>query len=165
MATKPLFPAFLAGTVSGNAPQTIGLPEKATQTYKPGAILTLDANGYVAEAGADPVRILGVSQRLAGNAATDGVGPKAEFWVANRDNLFRMNIYHSTVESAVWDHRYVGRAYGIIKVGDNWHVDIADISNRRVIIQELDPGSLPGDLQPEVIVQFLSLFSALSYTS
>lgn len=164
MSTKALFPISIGGTVSGNNPQTVRLPEKAAMTYFPGAVLTLDGNGYVAEAGADPVRIIGVATRPGQNGTNDG-DKFTELWVANRDNLFRANLYHTTQASSVWDHRYVGRAYGLVKVSNNWHLDLTDIANRRAIIQCLDPGSVAGDLQPEVLFQFLSLFSALTYTS
>lgn len=166
MSTKSLFPISIGGTVSGNNPQTIRLPEKAAMTYFGGAILTLDANGMVAEAGADPVRVIGVATRPGQNGTADG-DKYTELWVANRDNLFRANLFHTSAgnASSVWDHRYVGRAYGLVKVSNNWHIDLADITNRRAIIQCLDPGSVPGDLQPEVLFQFLSLFSALTYTS
>lgn len=158
MATIPLQPLEVKGTISGNAPQVVALPEGASQTWKIGAILTLTA-GYVVEAGADPARVLGVATKPGQNLTNNG-DAETEVYVANDDTIFIANM--SGKASAVTD---VGLAYSVVHTGNNWHVDGADIANRIAIIERLDPRDAVGDTNHRVHFLFHPRVAVLHYTS
>src|SRR5574342_240815 len=142
MATIALQPLEVKGTISGNAPQVITLPEGASQTFLPGAVLTLTA-GYVVEAGADPARVLGVACEPGQNLASNGL-KEAKVYIANDDTIFVGNLTNGA--TAVTD---VGLAYSLVK-STYWHVDKADVTSRICIIQKLDPRDALGDTQGRV---------------
>jgi hypothetical protein len=81
--------ALAARTISGNPPQTLVLPEAASQTFKKGEFVYLVA-GYVTEiADATPDLILGMAAEDAhnGDAGAYNVG----VYIANADTIFKLN--------------------------------------------------------------------------
>ena len=160
MATISLRCLEVAKTIHGNSPWELGLPEAASQTWKKGAILTLNANGYVVEAGADPARILGVACADGQNLASNGL-KDCLVWIADENTVFVGNLSGSSVTELV-DR---GRGYGVVKTGNNWHVDKTDLTNRRVVVVDLDPRDNVGDTNGRVHFMFFSQFRAMSYTS
>jgi hypothetical protein len=73
----PIIPLI---TTSGNTEQTQGIPEKATQTFKIGVLVQLNA-GYVQQWDGATVTqgILGVSLIPASNLASNGLGAPSQF--------------------------------------------------------------------------------------
>lgn len=67
-------------TISGNTPQTVGIPEKASQTFPQGAPVML-SSGYVAIWNGSTYTngILGFSNIMASNLATNGAGAPGVF--------------------------------------------------------------------------------------
>lgn len=147
-------------TIHGNSPWEMGYPEAATQTWKKGAVLTLDASGRVVEAGADPARILGVACADGQNLATAGL-KDALVWIADGNTMFVGNLSGTSVTELV----DVGRGYGVVKVGTIWEVDKTDLANRRVIVTELDNRDPVGSINGRVRFMFFPQFRALAYTS
>lgn len=160
MATISLRALEIAKTIHGNSPWEMAYPEAASQTWKKGAVLTLNANGYVIEASADPARILGVACQDGQNTATDGL-KDCLVWIADAESMFVGNLSGSSVTALV----DVGRGYGLVKTGNNWHVDKTDLTARRVIVCELDNRDNVGDTNGRVRFIFFSQFRALAYTS
>lgn len=160
MATIALRAFEIAKTIHGNSPWEMAYPEAASQTWKKGAVLTLNSSGYVVEAGADPARILGVACADGQNLATAGL-KNCLVWVADAETMWVGNLSGSSVTELV----DVGRGYGLVKVGNNWHVDKTDLANRRVIVVELDDRDNVGDTNGRVRFMFFSQFRALQYTS
>lgn len=160
MATIAIQPLEVKGTISGNAPQVITLPEGASQTFKVGAILTLTA-GYVVEAAADSARVLGVACEPGQNLASNGL-KEAKVIIANDDTIFVGNLAGKA--SSVLD---IGLAYSIAKDGttSNWTVDGTDLTNRICIIQKLDPRDTLGDTNHRVHFIFHRVKQVLGYTS
>lgn len=160
MATIPIQVLEVAGTISGNAPAVLNLPEGATQTFATGAILTLTA-GYVVEAGADPARVLGVSCGPGQNLATDGL-KDCLFYEANDDTVFIANFAGAATAITI-----VGFAYSVVKqtTPPIWSVDGADIANRIAIIRKLDSRDAVGDTNGRVHFIFHPSRSVLHYTS
>jgi len=150
----------VAKTIHGNSPWTATFPEAASQTFKLGAIVTLNASGHVVECGADPTQILGIA---CGDAHNDSVAATSTVavWIADDETLFVGNLSGTSV-TALTD---VGMGYGVVKDGNNWHVDKTDVANRRVIVVELDSRDAVGDTNGRVLFMFFSQFRRLSYTS
>lgn len=161
MATQTLRPADVAYTISGNNPYTLVHPEAASQTFKRGAMLTLDAAGRVIESTSpNPVRILGVAEADAANDSVAG-NSNSRVQVADDDTVWKMNVSTSQV-TALTD---LGKIYGIIKVGNNWHVDrTAEGANGRVIVVGFHDTEL-GDTQGRLLVIFSQRYSLLTVTS
>ena len=168
MANVTLRALEVARTVSGNSPQTMSFPEAASQTFKRGALVYLDTSGRVAEAVASQAAFLGVaSHDASGTAGTDVI-----VWICNDDTLFVGNLTNAgAILATSWND--ITRNYGVIKVGNNWHVDKAG-SSRRVIILDLDrrdglpsiTGSIgSGDVGARVHFQVLGNFTQLYATS
>jgi hypothetical protein len=94
----------VAGTVSGNSPESNTYPTAAGQTFTKGSPVKLDASGNVIEAAAtDP--LLGVSQHDAQAEFTGGqdVAPVAKVCMvasANDDTLFAVRLLAATAAAA-----------------------------------------------------------------
>jgi len=158
MATIPLMPLEVAGTISGNAPAVLDLPEGATQTFLTGALLTLTA-GYVVECGANPTRVLGVAASPGQNTATNGL-KKCLFYEANDDTVFIGNFAGAATAVTI-----VGFAYDFVKTGNIWSVDGTDIAARSAIIRKLDSRDAVGDTNGRVHFLVHPWRSVLHYTS
>jgi len=165
MATIALRALSVSKTVHGNSPWTQTFPEAASQTFKGGAIVSLDANGRVIEAGTDPARVLGVA---ASDGANDSVAGNSQttVWVADDETIFVGNLSsNAPTTTAQVD---IGRGYGVFKeasTGTPWTVDKSDLTNRRVIVVDLDRRDAVGDTNGRVLFMFFSQFRALAYTS
>lgn len=163
MATVTLRRLDNAYTVSGNNPYTLVHPEAALQTYKAGAILTLNAAGYVIEATSpNPARILGVAEADGSNTATAGEA-NARGMYANADSVFKGNVSTGQV-TALTD---LGAMYGLVKVGTLWHIDKTALaaSGRVIIVGFYLDGDVLGDIQGRLLFIFNQRNSVLSVTS
>lgn len=160
MATISLRALEVAKTIHGNSPWTGEFPEAASQTFKKGAIVTFNSSGHVVEAGADPVQVLGVAAEDASNDSV-AANSKTTVWIADDETIFVGNL-SGTSTTAQTD---IGAGYGLVKTGNNWHVDKTDVANRREIIVDLDPRDSVGDTNGRVHFIFFGSFRRLSYTS
>jgi hypothetical protein len=123
----------VAGTVSGNTPESNTYPTAAGQTFTLGAPVKLDASGNVIEAAAaDP--LLGISQHAAQAEFTGGqdVAPVAKVCMvaqANDDTLFAIRLLDATA-AAIAD---VGKKGTISKVAGDWRLDPATAGNFSIV--------------------------------
>jgi len=164
MASIPLRPLEVVGSVSGNSPFKIEYREAASQTFTKGAVVRFDASGMVVEAGDNAADIVGVAEQdghnyTAGEVTADLVN-RCVVTIANNDTIFSGNLSSSST-TALTD---VGFAYGIAKTSSNWHV-VKSVSNRRCRIMKLDPRDAVGDTNGRVHFQFLSNVSRVTFTS
>lgn len=164
MPTAPLRPISVAKTVHGNSPWTQLFQEAASQTFKTGAVVSLDSSGRVVEAGTNPTGILGVAAGDAHNSTPAGTD-SILVWIADDETIFRGNLSGTSTTSLV----DVGLGYGLTKDttapgGDTWEV-VKSVTNRRVIVVDLDPQDAVGTVNGRVLFMFLSLFRTLDYTS
>lgn len=147
-------------TLSGNPIPKLGVPEKATRTFKKGAICFMNA-GFLDECGADPALILGVACSDGSNASTDGaVSQVVE--LAHPDTLFRG--YVDSSDSGTFNsgaNTDLLKKYGITRSStapNPWQIDTAKTGNTaRVTIWEFwsEPGyTYVGDTLPHVIFGF-----------
>lgn len=150
----------VAKTVTGNSPWGHDLPEAASQTFKLGAILGVNSAGHITEAATDEVRIMGVAAEDGHNDSVAG-NSRVKFWVADDETIFIANVSGTSVTHLT----DVGRSFGIVKEGNNWHIDKTDTTNRRVIIVDYDRRDTLGDTNGRLHFMFLSLNRALAYTS
>lgn len=155
----------VAYTISGNTPQTIVTPEAANQTFKAGAILTLDAAGRVIEATSpNPVRILGVAEADANNLAASSTN-LSRVLLANDDTVFRANV-KATQVTAQSD---LGQVYGLFQdaTPDIWVIDKTAVgANGRCIIVGFWPGpDAIGDIQGRLLFLFSTKYAIMTTTS
>lgn len=160
MATIAKRGLYVAKTVHGNSAWTQQFPEAASQTFLTGAIVTLNGSGHVVEAGADPVRILGVAAEPGHNDSV-AANSKLQVWIADDETIFVGNLSGTSI-SALTD---VGAGFGVVKEGNYWLIDKTDVANRRVIVVELDQRDNVGDTNARERFMFFSQFRILSYTS
>lgn len=102
----------------------------ASQTFKLGAAVLLDASENIAECGADPALILGFALHPAGMhiPATKCLVARAsegqKFFMSGTSNPVKANINQS---------------YGIVKDADGiWVVDITDTTATRLYVHQVD---------------------------
>lgn len=130
----------------GRVPSSIGVPDirymqhTSASTFKYGAVLVYNA-GEVEEGGADPTPIVGISLAPAGKApgyeaannpvVSTGRQRKLSVAIANRQTVFIAGLVNTGVR-VVPDIANVGVLYGLVKIGNNWFVDEAEVVNTRV---------------------------------
>ncbi len=127
---------------NGEAPQVQSMAYTTGQTFKTGAVLIFTAAGEVSEGGADPTPIVGVSLEAAGS--------KPGWDAANSPTVFTGRVQEVSVakadRSTIWSGRgtsdpaltNIDEQYGIVKVGNDWIVDITDTTNLRIEIVDVD---------------------------
>lgn len=167
----PLRPFSVAKTVHGNSPWEQQFPEGASQTFKTGAVVQLDSNGFVIECTSpNPITILGVAAGDAHNS-TPGGTDNILVWIADDETIFRGNVVGNTADSAaVTTLVDVGRGYGILKSttaagGDTWEINKTNVTNRCVVVVDLDPQDAVGATNGRLLFMFFSTVRQLDYTS
>jgi hypothetical protein len=120
----------------------------AAATFKRGGVLVLDADGELTEGGADPTNIVGIAEAAAADKDADGKIPVA---IPLDGAYFVVNIGGTGV-TAQTD---LLKGYGIVKEGDNWHVDKTDTTNKRVVIEDFDRRDAMGDTNGRVVCSFV----------
>lgn len=126
MATAPRIAFRAVKTLSGLSVPRENFLEAASQTFKQGAPVALNASGYLAECGTDPVFIMGVASRDGQNGTN--AGDKNQFVdLAHPDTLFVGNMDASAAGSGVSAQANVGSSFGITKHAGSgkWTVDTA----------------------------------------
>lgn len=103
---------------------------KAAETFTRGAVVLLDANEDVIEAGADPAAVLGFAEH---DAEVDPDTTKvlvakcdsevARFWMAGDNNPLKSDI---------------NQDYGVVKTSGVWLVDGTDTTNLVVHVHDVD---------------------------
>lgn len=131
--------------------RTESFKEEASQTYKLGAVLVLDATtkDEVEEAAADPVA------NIAGIALSDasGTADTAQLVAIAEPGTEFIGVVQDAGVLAVGN---VGTNYGLVKDATNniWRVDLSDTTNVNVTVTGLvDPA---GDVNGRVRFQFLA---------
>lgn len=148
MATIPLGPIEPYNPESG-AHIVRYFPVDSAATFKRGAVVVLDADGEVAEGGADPSNIWGIADADAADKDADNRIPVI---LPGPDAWFIANLSGTSV-TAQTD---LGKAYGLVKTGNNWHVDKTDAVNTRVVIRDFDRRDAIGATNGRVLFSFRS---------
>jgi hypothetical protein len=141
MATASRIPFKAFKTLIGMSIPREAFPEAATQTFKKGALVYLNAAGYLTECGTDPTLIMGVATKDGGNGTAAGdVTQVVE--LAHPDTLFVGNLDSSNDEGGATAHTHVtdvGKMYGVWKAttAAKWTVDLYETTNKRVVVWKL----------------------------
>jgi len=107
---------------------TVGLPEKASQTFKKGAPLVLNG-GYLEEAGTAPSTIRYFAAENAHNGASDGLYDVIA-WPIGADDLWEVSAQDAV---AVADN---GGVYGLVKDATTgfWYLDDDDTGDQMEVL-------------------------------
>jgi hypothetical protein len=169
MATQAKIAMRAVRTLSGNPIPKLSVPEKASSTFKKGAVCFANA-GYLDECGANPALILGLATQDAGNGASDGLNSQV-VELAHVDTLFRGYLDTGASEgtgTAAATARL--KAHGVTKAaaGGVWFVDSNKTgTSGRVVVWEAWSESgytdLGGaDIRPHVVFSFTQFTIASS---
>jgi hypothetical protein len=139
-------PARNAKTV----PQVQSMQYATGQVYQKGALVVDNVNGEIVECGADPVSILGVALEACDSKPGYGVPNSAQVTVttgrqqetsialADRDTVFSGRAVNGGVDPVVPLLTHIGEKYGVVKVGNDWVIDMADAVATRIQIVDVD---------------------------
>jgi len=129
---------------------TVALPEKASQTFKKGALVIFNG-GYVEEAGTAPSTVRFIATEDAHNGGSDGTY-ECILWPIGVDDWWEASCEDAV---AVADH---GAVYGLVKdaTTGNWFVDDADTADQVEIIRFVQTPRLGnvGDTKARAIIKF-----------
>src|SRR6266567_3659417 len=98
--------------------------ETASQTYGVGDMLYLDASGTIALCTLTGTQLTSAIVGQAITAATGTTGASVFLRVIRPDDLFLMNVVHTTVASAVTAQTQLGSRRGMQLLSSNWGADI-----------------------------------------
>lgn len=165
MATISKIAVYPVGTISGNNPEVVSLPEAASVTAVKGEPVYL-SGGYVTECGDNPANILGILAEDGHNDSSAGDHDIAVY-VANADTIFCGNVYNGVADAdttlAVTD---VGRGFGLHRATSASKLYVskdATGANVRVIVRKLLDAA--GDTAGRVYFQFIQKYNQLLTTS
>ena len=132
----------------GEAPSILALPVKTGQTFKRLALVVLDGDGLLTECGADPASILGVALQGAftgpgydaANTPTviTGRSNECSVAIANDATVFSCRGVNGGTDPVTPTATMVNEDYGVVKVGDDWCLDLADAVATRAKIVDID---------------------------
>ena len=152
-------PGFiLARAKSQSIPRGRELNAAAGLSVNVGALVVLDASFNVAECGADPVSIAGVTEGeygtstnpLYGTLGARGFPPGKIVITAVQDEVVFHASYVGTLPAAN------GASYGVVKDADgDWKVDFTDTTATRVKLLQREWTQSPLNV-PRVLVSFLA---------
>lgn len=157
MATQPRIAFSAVRTLNGMSIPKEEFGEVASSTFKKGAPCVIDANGFLAECGADPALIMGLATRDGQNNAVDDV-KKNVVELAAPGVLFLGNFDNGSASQAGAVTRR-SEKFGIAKHGGTgkWYVDSTDTTNKRVVLWnywDQDSGYAVGDNLSRWLFQF-----------
>lgn len=161
MATITRQGVQLRRTDDGAPPQKYDLPEKATQTWGAGNLITVDANGFVElQSGADQATFWGIALNAGQNLAANG---------DKRCEVIRLDptmVFIGTVTTGAGNTDYVllaGDVYGTMGLNydattKRFYLDASEQGgvDDRVTVLGLAPGSAVGDTNAQVYFKFLA---------
>lgn len=99
--------------------------ETASQAYGIGDLIYLDASlGTLSICTTSTNKLNSAIAGQATKAATGTTGAAVHFRVIRPDEVYVMNVFHSTLSSSVSAQAQLGNAYGIILNSSKWAVDI-----------------------------------------
>jgi hypothetical protein len=124
--------------MNGNFVPVLHGREAASQTFKAGAVLALDANNDIVKAGADPANILGIALEDASNRAS--AGGDLAFIPAVPGAVFQANVRGTGAANNIQQTDFM-KKFGLVEMsGGEWVVDKDDTTNTRVkIVSFIDP--------------------------
>lgn len=142
---------FKPARMNEMSPEIQALEVTAAQTFKEGACVVDVAAGTISECGADPAAIYGVALQAAftnpGNAVanaaqnvftTGGQPNRVSVAIANRRTIFSGRGVNGATDPVTPALTNIGEVYGLASASGEWVIDIAETSNTRVEIVDID---------------------------
>lgn len=124
MGTFPISPQQSRAGI----PEVHYLPEVASATWKVGALLLRDANGFMAECGAAPATLYGVAVNAGQNLASSGLAKCAVYRPRPGER------FECTLVTAALTQTMAGENYGFVKNGSGyWELVPADAGDQAVV--------------------------------
>lgn len=118
------------------------------QTFKKGALLVFVAAGTVSECAADPTEVSGVALEAAGskpgfdaaNSPTVVTGrvQEVDMLVADRMTTYSMRAVNGATDPVTPLQTYLNEQYGVAKVGNEWVLDIAEVTAKVFEVTDID---------------------------
>lgn len=144
---------------SGHSPVTLCLPVATDEVWPKGALLLVDADGKLAECGADPTAVAGVALHAYGGTASIydhthgelGVPPGYALVMLARDDAeFTCKVIGTIGNLDVLDEHGVA-----VDTDGDWKLDIAEVTTKVVKVIRLLDG-VAGYTPDRVVVRFLA---------
>ncbi len=137
---------------AGEAPDTQSMEYDTAETFKRGAVVIFEggATGQIVESSADSTPIVGVSMEDVDSKPGHELGHtsqikqvtarKDEVSVAkaNRVQVFSGRMVNGSTDPVTPALTDVNVLYGLLKTGNDWVVDQAEVANTRVEITDID---------------------------
>jgi hypothetical protein len=153
---------FVAGAGDGFLPyrftRHMFFIEAAGQTFKPGAVVVLDAAGRIIKGGTDPAAATVVG--VASERATGVLGSKVGVYVADENAEFKGRVQDTGVLALT----NVGKQYSIVldATNDIFRVDLSDTTNKNVTVTELIDAV--GDVNGRVAFKWANAARGVQYS-
>jgi hypothetical protein len=125
MAYQPISPQQ---STAGLEPYVEMLPEVASSTWKAGAPVVRDANGFIAECGAAPTSVYGFAVNDGQNLASSGL-KKCAVYRAHQNARFE-----GVLKMAALTQTVAGEAFRLVKGADGiWYADQANSGPMNIV--------------------------------
>jgi hypothetical protein len=150
------------------SPTTIDFKEAASQTFKKGELVFVDADGFVYEiAGDTPTTIMGLAEQDAHNDTVAGTST-VQVALANGVNIFEANCLQTTLGDHVLVQADIGTFMGIQRDTPNSRTYLnASVknANSRVLTLRIGQASALGDTNARLLFIFHPKFTQMQSTS
>lgn len=133
---------------SGEAPSILAIVATAAQTFKRGALVKQTGAGTISERTGVADLVTGVALQdafsgygySAANAPTIITGQTAEVSVAIADavTVFSTRGVSGGTDPVTPTQAHIGNSYGVAKVGNDWVLDIANVTNLVCEVVDID---------------------------
>ncbi len=141
---------FNLGRTPSGTPNIVSYKYTAAQTFKKGALVVDTAAGTISECGADPAAVLGVAMEGAGTRPggtgianspsyiTGGTNNEVSVAIADRSQVFTCRGVNGGTDPVTPTQTMIGETYGVAKSGDDWVLDIAEVTTMQCEIVDVD---------------------------
>lgn len=141
---------FNIGRLPSGTPNILSVRFTAAQTFRKGALVVDTAAGTVSECAADPTRVYGVAMEAAGSKpggtgianspsyVTGGSNNEVSVAIADRSQVFTCRGVNGATDPVTPLQTHIGELYGVAKVGNDWVLDIAEITTTVVVVEDID---------------------------
>lgn len=123
------------------------------QTFKAGALVVKNSAGEVVECGADPASVEGVALQGAGTGlgydlpnssqtvVVTGRSQEVSVAIADDEQEFSGRAVNGGTDPVLPLLTHIGEQYGVAKVGNDWVIDMAEVTAKVVEITDIDAGT------------------------
>lgn len=132
-------------------------PEAASQSFKKGEFVYLDANGKLNACASDASIIAGMAMQDASGTENTAIA----ITLAKEGQKFTLHVTNAG-SSTTTANSQVGNKYGLYVASNIAYVDVGDTTNKRFIVSDVAPEDTVGDTNGRLIVEVLDDYCQLS---